>query len=67
MCPLRRDANFGIRTLAGLLLGKTRLDSVYGLNEPIVELGHYFGGVIRPISCDISGLRHRRMNKIVAF
>jgi hypothetical protein len=37
MCPLRRDANFGIRTLAGLLLGKTRLDSVYGLNEPIVN------------------------------
>jgi hypothetical protein len=27
----QNDANFGIGTLAGLLLGKTSLDSVYGL------------------------------------
>jgi hypothetical protein len=43
------DANFRIGTLAGLLLGKTRLDSVYGLNEPDCDLCHCFGGAIRPI------------------
>jgi hypothetical protein len=36
--PPQNDANFGIGTLAGLLLGKTRLDSVYGLKmSPIVN------------------------------
>ena len=43
------DARLGIGTVAGLLLGKTTLNSVYGLNEPDCELCHCFGGVIRSI------------------
>jgi hypothetical protein len=49
----QNDANFGIGTLAGLLLGKTTLDSVYGEDELDCELRHCFGGVIRPISRDL--------------
>jgi hypothetical protein len=45
----QEDTDFGIGALAGLLLGKTRLDSVYGLNEPDCDLCHCFGGAIWPI------------------
>jgi hypothetical protein len=49
----QNDATFGIGTLAGLLLGKTRLDSVYGLKmSPIVNCAAVLAN-----SADVSGSR----------
>src|SRR6516164_9742553 len=54
-----------VSPVAGLLLGKTSLNSLYGLKNVRRELCHSLAILIRPLR--VKGLRRRRTIKLLRF